>query len=251
MIVNTSPNQPTVIPGSTRPDGTKRPDIKVKPGYTPQEMVPSYVIPQKQGQSGPVEPQPSTSTGKDQPKKAAQDKDGKNKQKQEQPTQPAELYIPGMDPELMKKLKEEEEKKKAKKRVRGKNKKENIDVNIEDTKEDDSVKIPEKPAPITTTTETKPTVTIEEPKVKKEKGKGPVERKQSSTSKDSGDEGISAGDDPETAKKKKIRNLKKKLKQIEMLEEKKRVGTALNADEVAKVTSKKEVLVKLHDLSIK
>jgi len=41
------------------------------------------------------------------------------------------------------------------------------------------------------------------------------------------------------------------LKQIEVLEEKKRVGTALKPDEIIKVSTKKDVLVKLHDLSIK
>jgi len=234
MNVNTSPSQPTIIPGSTRPDGTKRPDIKVKPGYTPQEMVPSYVIPQKQGQSGSPEVNPTTSTGKDQNKRASE----------KEPKEQSEHIIPGMDPEVMKLLKEQEEKKKSKKRVRGK-KKENIDVNIEEQKEEES-----KPQ-ATTVEEPKPATEIEKTKPVKEKQKGPVERKQSTTSKDSGEEAEVASDDPETAKKKKVRNLKKKLKQIEQLEEKKRLGSQLKPDEVTKITSKKEVLVKLHDLSIK
>jgi len=113
MNVNTTSSNPTIIPGSTRPDGTRRPDIKVKPGYTPQEMVPSYVIPQKQGQTGPNESNPSTSTGKE-----PQHKDPGKEQLQ----QIEYNLIPGMDPDMIKQLKEQEEKKKSKKRVRGKKK---------------------------------------------------------------------------------------------------------------------------------
>jgi len=114
MNVNTTSSNPTIIPGSTRPDGTRRPDIKVKPGYTPQEMVPSYVIPQKQGQTGPNESNPSTSTGKE-----PQHKDPGKEQLQ----QIEYNLIPGMDPDMIKQLKEQEEKKKSKKRVRVKKKK--------------------------------------------------------------------------------------------------------------------------------
>ena len=56
--------------------------------------------------------------------------------------------------------------------------------------------------------------------------------------------------DEPTEKKHKIRNLKKKLKGIEVLEEKKNNGNILNADELKKLNSKKDILVQIHDLTI-
>lgn len=50
---------------------------------------------------------------------------------------------------------------------------------------------------------------------------------------------------------KKIRNAKKKLKQIELLEEKKRKGETLTEEEMAKLRSKKDILILIKDLSIK
>ncbi len=39
--------KPTVIPGSIRADGSKRKDVKVRPGFKPLEERPKYILPPK------------------------------------------------------------------------------------------------------------------------------------------------------------------------------------------------------------
>jgi len=220
------------IPGSTRADGSKRPDIKVKPGYTPQELVPSYVIPQK---SGPPDNQDTKNNGVE-----------PSTQQPTRITVTESRFPPGMDPDLIKRIQEEEEKKKAKKRIR--KKKDNVN-NEEETKGEEPVQAKIEAKPQTQAKEQAQGQKDEAGEKKQgEKKKKGLERKESNVSKDS--KGIS-GEDPEVARQHKIRNLKKKLKGIEGLEEKKRTAGSLNADELAKVATKKEVLIKLKDLQIK
>ena len=239
---NTSSNfQPIVISGSTRSDGTKRPDIKFKPGYIPQELIPTYVIPQKKviiseiaTQSKLIETRNEQQHKEDQHPNDYNQKEG--------------IVVPIILPENQQ-FQAQDGKRKTKKRIR-RNKGDTENVN--EPEESKQKELEKTEGVLTERIIRHGEKVIENIKEKaeqilNEKSLNKINRKASNVSKKSSEEGEFH---ELTEKKHKIRNLKKKLKGIEVLEEKKNNGNILNADEIKKLNSKKDILAQINDLTI-
>eukprot|EP00331_Platyophrya_macrostoma_P031183 CAMPEP_0176443968 /NCGR_PEP_ID=MMETSP0127-20121128/22766_1 /TAXON_ID=938130 /ORGANISM="Platyophrya macrostoma, Strain WH" /LENGTH=220 /DNA_ID=CAMNT_0017829353 /DNA_START=32 /DNA_END=694 /DNA_ORIENTATION=- len=204
-----------VIPSTQRADGSWRPERKVREGYVPKEEIVPYSIPQKKAQE-PV-----------------QAKQGVTRKEEE-------YAIPGMDPEDYRKMKEKlEGKTNKKKRIR---KKKDAKGGEDEAEEGDHHEEEE--------TKQETTEKAADSKKEEEKKKE-APKKQGKQGKAEKEAENADGEGALDETQKKIRNLKKKLKQIEGLEDKKRSGVELNEDELAKIQSKKDVLTQIKDLSLK
>ena len=254
--------QPIIISGSTRSDGTKRPDVKIKPGYIRQELVPAYVIPQKQVSLFEIANGSKLLQAQNE-QKQKEDLQPNYYNKKQGKLEPKDKIPPIMEHEQSKESEDQEGEKKIKKRIRRKKGDTEIAGSQEESKQkelkkpevskekvientekviDNVEKVIEKvEEKVIEKVEDKAKIVVDEKETKK------VDRRMSNISKQSNEEGEL---NELTEKKHKLRNLKKKLKGIEILEEKKRNGNILNADEFKKLNSKKETLIQIHDLTI-